>query len=288
MELSATTRPPWSVSVIIPTHDRRDRLPVAIDSVLNQTSPVHELFVVDDGSSDDSAELVARDYPDVKLIRQDNHGVSHARNRAIEQVSGAWIALLDSDDRWYPDKIARQLDALRAAPQMRLCHCDEHWLRNGKRVNPRHKHRKHGGDVFEHCLPLCCISPSAVLIHHSVFDDVGLFDESLPACEDYDLWLRICAREPVLFVDEALLEKTGGHEDQLSQRYPAMDQYRLQALAGLLRGHALNETQRQQAQSVFLQKLQIFCNGARKRGRMEAADVMLQRYHDLLDSAHIL
>ena len=277
-----------SVSVIIPTHNRCESLSVAIDSVLEQTHSVHELFVVDDGSTDGTADSVAQRYPTVKLIRQDNHGVSHARNRAIEQASGDWIALLDSDDRWYPDKIARQMAAIQAAPQLRLCHCDEHWLRNGKRVNPRHKHRKQGGDVFEHCLPLCCISPSAVLIHRSLFDDVGLFDESLPACEDYDLWLRICAREPVLYVDEALLEKTGGHADQLSQRYPAMDQYRLQALASLLRDNVLTTVQRQQAQSMFDQKLQIFCNGARKRGRDDAVDAMRKRYDDLLDSAHIL
>ena len=288
MELSASTPTDWRVSVIIPTHERRATLPIAIDSVLEQNYPIHELFVVDDGSTDGTADEIAQRYPEVHLIRQDNHGVSHARNQAIKQSSGDWIALLDSDDRWYPDKLSRQVKALQAAPQHRLCHCDEHWLRNGKRVNPRHKHRKHGGDVFEQCLPLCCISPSAVMIHRSLFDDVGLFDESLPACEDYDLWLRICAREPVLYVDECLLEKTGGHADQLSQRYPAMDQYRLQALASLLRSNALNDSQRQLALTMFRQKLQIFCNGARKRGRTAVVDEMLQRYDDLQGSPSIL
>ncbi|MGQ7845523.1 glycosyltransferase family 2 protein [Granulosicoccus sp. 3-233] len=283
----ATTPSSRSVSVIIPTHNRWESLPTAIDSVLAQSDPVHELFVVDDGSTDGTADKVRQHYPTVKLICQRNHGVSHARNRAIEQASGAWIALLDSDDRWYADKIARQLDALQDSPQLRLCHCDEHWLRNGKRINPRHKHRKRGGEIFEHCLPLCCISPSAVLIHRSLFAEVGLFDEDLPACEDYDLWLRICAREPVLYVDEALLEKTGGHADQLSQRYPAMDQYRLQALASLLRSAPLTQNQRQQAQDMFEQKLRIFCNGARKRGRDEAVASMLHIYTDLLDPAQL-
>lgn len=284
--IPATASP--TVSVVIPTHDRLERLPVAIDSVLAQTYPVHELIVVDDGSTDGTADWVAQHHPGIILIRQSNHGVSHARNRAIERSSGNWIALLDSDDHWYPDKLAEQIAALQRAPGRRLCHCDEHWRRNGKRVNPKHKHRKYGGDVFSQCLPLCCISPSAVLLHRSLFDELGLFDESLPACEDYDLWLRICAREPVLYIDKALLEKTGGHEDQLSQRYAAMDQFRLQALAKLLRSHSLSEAQNREAAAMFREKFIIFCNGARKRHRYDTLDAMQAQYQDLLDSGFIL
>ena len=277
-----------TVSVIIPTHDRLERLPTAINSVHSQTYPIHELIVVDDGSTDGTADWITQHHPQIILLRQSNHGVSHARNRAIERSSGDWIALLDSDDRWYPDKLAEQLSALQQSPERRLCHCDEHWQRNGKRVNPKHKHRKYGGDVFSHCLPLCCISPSAVLIHRTLFDELGLFDESLPACEDYDLWLRICAREAVLYVDKALLEKTGGHLDQLSHRYPAMDQYRLQALAKLLRDHSLTESQTREASAMFREKFTIFSNGARKRLRHDTVDAMQAQYQDLLDSALIL
>ncbi len=285
--LPSATAPP-TVSVIIPTHDRLERLPAAIDSVLAQTYPAHELIVVDDGSTDGTADWIAQRHPQITLIRQSNHGVSHARNRAIERSSGDWIALLDSDDRWYPDKLAEQILALQQSPERRLCHCDEHWLRNGKRVNPKHKHRKYGGDVFSHCLTLCCISPSAVLIQRTLFDELGLFDESLPACEDYDLWLRICAREAVLYVDKALLEKTGGHEDQLSQRYPAMDQFRLQALAKLLREHSLTDCQTREARAMFLEKFTIFSNGARKRLRHDTVEAMQAQYEDLLDPAIIL
>lgn len=261
---------------------------MAIDSVQSQSYPIHELIVVDDGSTDGTADWVAQHHPEIILIRQSNHGVSHARNRAIELASGDWIALLDSDDRWYPDKLAEQILAVGQTPGCRLCHCDEHWLRNGKRVNPRHKHRKYGGDIFSHCLPLCCISPSAVLIQRTLFDELGLFDESLPACEDYDLWLRICARETVLYVDKALLEKTGGHDDQLSQRYPAMDQFRLQALAKLLRSDSLSKSQAHEASAMFLEKFTIFSNGARKRLRHDSVDVMQTQYQDLLDAAIIL
>jgi len=277
-----------SVSVIIPTHNRLESLCIALESVLAQSYKVHELIVVDDGSTDNTAAHLIQHYPGIKLIQQCNHGVSHARNRAIEQANGDWLALLDSDDRWYPDKISTQIDALRKTPGIRLCHCDEHWIRNGKRVNPKQKHQKRGGDIFEYCLALCAISPSATLIHRTLFDDVGVFDETLPACEDYDLWLRICARETVLYVDQALLEKTGGHADQLSQRYPAMDQYRLQALAKLLRSQGLSPEKRILALNTFTRKLKIYCNGARKRGRFESIASMRLQFADLISDTLIL
>ncbi|MFK7854180.1 MAG: glycosyltransferase family 2 protein [Granulosicoccus sp.] len=286
---SASSHPDTnSVSVVIPTHNRLDSVCLAIESVLVQEQAVHQIIVVDDGSTDGTSEHLKKNYPDVVLIEQSNHGVSHARNRAIERASGDWIALLDSDDRWYPDKIATQINALQKNAGIRLCHCDEHWIRNGKRVNPKQKHQKRGGEIFKHCLPLCVISPSASVIHRSIFDEIGLFDESLPACEDYDLWLRICSREPVLYVDKALLEKTGGHEDQLSRRYPAMDQYRLQALAGVIRSEKLSQEQLDLAKATFMSKLQIFCNGARKRGRSAAIDRMRVEYSDLVSYSSIL
>lgn len=272
----------YLVSVIIPTHNRLSRLPAAVDSVLEQTYSTHELIVVDDGSTDGTAQWLARERPSVTVIRQDNMGVSHARNRGIDAASGNWIALLDSDDRWYAHKLATQINALHNQPGHRLCHSDEHWLRNGKRVNPKHKHQKYGGSIFAHCLPLCAISPSAALINKSLFEDIGLFDESLPACEDYDLWLRISARENVLFVNEALLEKTGGHDDQLSQRFPAMDQFRLQALAKLIRSGILSPSQLTLALSTFSDKLTIFINGAKKRGKHDSARQLLEQFDDVV------
>lgn len=272
-----------TVSVIIPTHNRIDSLSIAINSVLDQQYPADEIIVVDDGSTDGTSEWCKKTHPAVILITQANHGVSHARNRAIEIARSDWVALLDSDDRWFREKLKFQMEAIRENPGLRLCHCDEHWIRNGRRVNPKHKHRKYGGDIFKHCLPLCAISPSATLLHRSLFADVGFFDESLPACEDYDLWLRICCQEEVLYVDRALLEKTGGHEDQLSQRYPAMDQYRLIALAKLLRTGNISSTQHLQASVVFHEKLRIFCLGARKRGRHQSIQSMLSDYQDLID-----
>ncbi len=270
------------ISVIIPTYNRCDSLCVAIESVFKQSLQPNQIIVIDDGSKDNTAAIVAERFPSVDLIRQTNHGVSHARNRGIEVAKNAWIAFLDSDDRWFENKLAVQMNAIDTSPEHRLCHCDEHWIRNGKRVNPMHKHQKRGGNIFEYCLPLCAISPSAVIIHETLFDEVGVFDESLPACEDYDLWLRICSCNPVLFVDSALLEKTGGHEDQLSKKHWGMDRFRLIALGKLLRSQSLSDEYRSLAQITFKKKYGILLNGARKRGNDTFATELESLYADIL------
>lgn len=271
-----------NISVVIPTYNRRSSIGDAIESVQQQTLLPREVIVVDDGSTDETASYVRNQFPDVILVDQSNQGVSHARNQGIQKAREPWIAFLDSDDRWFKNKLAVQMAAINESPDYKLCHCDEHWIRNGKRVNPMNKHQKRGGFIFEHCLPLCAISPSAVLVHQSLFDEVGLFDESLPACEDYDLWLRICAKHPALFIDQALLEKTGGHEDQLSRKHWGMDRFRLHALAKLIRGHALNTEQLVQTNAVFQQKYDIMIKGAVKRGNTEFSEELQQMYSDLI------
>lgn len=254
-----------SISVVIPTCNRAPLISRALDSVLAQTRPVLEIIVVDDGSTDGSAELVRSHYPEVKLLRQANHGVSHARNTGIRAAAGDWIAFLDSDDAWLPEKVARQCDALGRQPGLRIVHCNEIWIRRGVRINQKQRHRKYGGHIFTRCLPICAVSPSAALIHRSIFDAVGLFDESLPACEDYDMWLRICSRYPVLYLDEQLIIKYGGHADQLSQRYWGMDRFRIQAIARLLEAGQLAHDQRMAAINTLQEKINIYLNGAARR-----------------------
>ena len=155
-----------TVSVIIPTFNRGHTIANAIQSVQEQSIKPLEIIVIDDGSTDNTGAIIKADFPEIKLYRQSNHGVSHARNRGIESASGEWIALLDSDDAWYPGKLDAQLNLLERNPETRLCHCDEHWIRNGRRVNQRLRHEKRGGNIYQHCLPLCAISPSAALIHN--------------------------------------------------------------------------------------------------------------------------
>ena len=259
-----------SVSVVIPTYNREKRLPAAIRSVLEQSAPPAETIVVDDGSTDATPALMGQ-FPEVQYIRQENQGVSQARNHGIRVAKHEWIAFLDSDDEWLPRKLEKQREALERHPQYRFCHTDEIWIRRGRRVNPMKKHAKYGGYIFRHCLPLCVVSPSSALIHRDLFDRYGTFDPELPVCEDYDLWLRICAREPVLYVDEPLLLKFGGHEDQLSHAYWGMDRFRIRALENLIESGVLDGEALAAAMDTLCRKIDIFANGAEKRRRFDEA-----------------
>ncbi len=263
------------ISVIIPTHNRAQLLPRALDSVLNQTLPPKEVIVVDDGSTDGTGTLLSEQYPQCIYLQQPNRGVSSARNQGIETATGEWIAFLDSDDEWLPGKLAAQQAAIASQSDCRICHTEEIWIRNGRRVNAMKKHAKSGGHIFLNCLPLCVISPSSVVIHRSLFSKIGRFDETLPACEDYDLWLQICARHPVIFVEEPQIIKYGGHEDQLSQRHWGMDRFRIQALRKLLDTTELPDHYRQAAIQTLIKKVEILANGARKRGKQEEAEQYL-------------
>ena len=260
------------ISVIIPSYNRAAVLFRAIDSVLAQTSPVEEIIVIDDGSVDDTKTRITEQYPNIRYFYQQNSGVSAARNRGIKVAQSKWVAFLDSDDSWLPDKIECIRNARQQHPDHKLFHSDEIWIRKGVRVNAMNKHHKYGGWIFNHCLPLCVISPSAVVIQAEIFDMVGLFDESLPACEDYDLWLRICHQYPVHFIEQPLITKYGGHDDQLSSRFWGMDRFRIRALENLLRNYQLKADDKIAAEAMIKRKLAILLKGARKHDNQQVID----------------
>ena len=268
----------FKCSVVIPTYNRRKFLKRALESVYRQSLQPFEVIVVDDGSTDRTPKFVRAEYPGVDLISQDRAGVSAARNRGISNSNGDWVAFLDSDDEWHPKKLEKQATWWRDHSDLEILHCDEIWIRNDVRVNSKKRHTKYGGWIFPRCLSLCLISPSAAVIHKSVFSDVGVFDESLPVCEDYDLWLRICSKYPVGYINEKLVVKFGGHSDQLSKTYPAMDRYRVFAIQKLLTSENLAEENKSLAIATLVKKLEILINGARKRGNRER----VQKYERLL------
>lgn len=263
-----------SISVIIPTFNRSAVLRQAMASVLSQKGPSFELIVVDDGSTDDTRQMIAQNYPQVRYVYQANQGPAAARNRGVDEAQGRWIAFLDSDDRWLPGKLVAQNYFFEAYPEYRIAQTEEIWIRKGRRVNQMNKHKKKGGHIFEACLPLCLISPSAVMMEKSLFIEAGRFDESYPACEDYELWLRIASRYPVGLIPKPYIEKYGGHADQLSHAFPAMDRFRIRALQTLLMSGRLSESQALSAWVEFLRKSNIYTQGALKRGLPnEAADM---------------
>ena len=253
------------VSVIIPTFNRGYCLEESIRSVLQQSFADFELIVVDDGSTDNTSELVGQ-FPAVKLIRlEENRGVSFARNRGMAEAEGGCIAFLDSDDLWEKDKLASQVKWIERG--FHAVYTDEIWIRNRVRVNPMNKHRKYSGDIFRYCLPLCIVSPSSVLLRAKMLSEVGGFDESMPVCEDYDLWLRIAKRYPFYFIAEKLIVKRGGHEDQLSHKYWGMDRWRVYALEKLLKENKLDEEQKNWVVMMLIEKCEILSNGFGKRGK---------------------
>lgn len=266
------------ISVVIPTFNRFETLPRALDSVLSQTLVVDEIVVVDDGSTDQTSSVLKSKYPEVQYIHQKNQGVSAARNTGIEFSSQPWIAFLDSDDEWLPNKLQIQIDALSKNPEYQVCHTDEIWVRNGRRVNPMKKHAKPNGWIFEQCLPLCCVSPSSILIKKSVLSEFNNFDIDFPACEDYDLWLKIFSKYPVLLIDEPLLKKYGGHEDQLSRKYWGMDRYRVEAIVNRLKSGELNKEQTLAARLMLRAKVSILLKGFRKREKF----LEIRRYESIL------
>ncbi|MCF6250977.1 MAG: glycosyltransferase family 2 protein [Methylococcaceae bacterium] len=259
------------VSIIIPTFNRSKLLKRALESIYKQSYSEYEIIVIDDGSTDKTAEMISALFADVNYIYQSNSGVSAARNKGLEQAKGEWLAFLDSDDEWLPQKLEKQLDELKSMAEYKICHTEELWMRNGIRVNQMKKHKKAGGWIFPQCLPLCAMSPSSILINQSVFDDIGDFDAQLPACEDYDLWLRITAKYPVLYIEEPQIIKYGGHEDQLSKKYWGMDRFRIQALQKIISANYLTEDYRLLAIAMLQKKCSIFQQGAFKRGKADEA-----------------
>ena len=256
------------VSVIITTYNRRRFLREAALSVLEQDYKDRELIVVDDGSMDGSQDEV-EGLP-LTYIRKDNGGISSARNKGIAAARGEYIAFLDVDDLWKKNKLSTQTSHM-AEQGYALSYTEEVWIRNGERLNQKLRHKKYSGWIFERCLPLCIISPSSAVIRREVFDDVGLFDESLPVCEDYDMWLRVTARYPVLFIEKPLIIKRGGHEDQLSRRYAGMDRFRIEGIVKILQDGCLNSAMRIKAVEELKKKCRIYANGAMRRGRAEEA-----------------
>jgi len=274
------------VTVVIPTYNRRDLVREAIASVTAQSYPDFEVIVVDDGSDDGTAEVVQQ-FAGVQYVYQQNRGVSAARNVGVARARGELIAFLDSDDLWQPHKLAHQVALFEQYPDVQICQTDEIWVRNGVRVNPHHKHRKAGGDIFARSLELCLVSPSAAMLRRVLFERLGGFDETLPACEDYDLWLRISARWPVPFIAMPLVVKRGGHADQLSRRFWGMDRFRVQALRKLLDSGVLSEEQYRLTVEMLRKKCTILAHGAQKRGQDGAPYLAVAAVYDRKEAVRV-
>ena len=256
------------VSVVIPVFNRVEDVKRAVNSVLAGCTLPVELIVVDDGS-DPEVRVDIEPWVQAKgglYTRQARSGVSAARNAGISRASGEWIALLDSDDLWQSDKLTKQLRFHEENTDILVSQTGEIWIRNGMRVNQKNIHTQPVGEIFSQCLARCCVGPSSVVLHRSVFDEVGLFATELPACEDFEFWLRVSSRFQVGLLPERLIVKNGGAGDQLSRLFPAMDRFRAYSIMKVLSEGRLNTQQQQQARAALFEKLAIIEAGGSKRG----------------------
>ena len=226
------------VSVIIPAYNAEKFVKEAVDSALAQTYPDCEVIVVNDGSTD-GTENVLRPYIDARkivYISQINKGLAGARNAGIRAARGEYIALLDSDDLFLPEKIARQLRALQEHSEYGVCYCDLLHFSDSRapRQFYHHRYTYPSGDVFAPLLHKQFINPLAVFARRDVFEKYGYFDESLRRSEDWDLWLRLAhAGVKFFYLDEVLAHyrvHAGAGSGNLSsvESEPAMKQKNLE------------------------------------------------------------
>ena len=267
------------ISVIIPTYNRCDLLKRAINSVIKQTITPKEIIIVDNGSTDQTYQMVSSLFPEINYFIEKKRGVSAARNKGILESKSKWIAFLDSDDAWKPTKLEKQMEySVFNQDKYRIIHTDETWYRNKKFLNQLKKHKKSGGNIFKNSLQLCCISPSSVVLKKQIFEEYGLFDENLEVCEDYDMWIRITSKEEVGFLDSPLVSKYGGHSDQLSKKFWGMDRFRIKSLEKNLKNEHFSKSQKINVLDTLIEKLTIVSDGALKRENKE----IFKKYNDKL------
>ncbi len=255
-----------NVSVIIPTYNRVKFLPACINSVLKQSIPVDEIILVDNNSSDGTVNYIRDKFKMVRVLIERNKGVSFARNLGILNSKNNWVAFLDSDDEWMPDKIQKQIELIkRLNYKVNFIHTNEKWVRNNIILNQKKKHAKKGGYIFQDCLDICKISPSSTLIKKSLFDQYGLFNTKFKVCEDYELWLRFTSKIEISYINEVLIKKNGGHNDQLSKKYWGIDRYRIKALEKLIVTNNLTIEYKVMAVKKLIEKINILILGAINR-----------------------
>ena len=277
----------FEVSVVIPCLNRVDFLCEALSSVYKQSLAPAEVIVIDDGSPRSLKEKLAGIFPEIRWYRQENKGVSAARNLGARKAQYPWIAFLDSDDQWQPDKLEKQSCFHHENVHILASHTNEIWVRNGNQVIPPKYLDKSPEQLFQRSLVRCLICPSSVILHRSIFEQFEGFDESLPVCEDYDLWLRILMQKSFGYIDKKLVIKNGGHDDQLSRQVWGMDRFRVQSLEKLVKTTGISSSNKEAILCNLVQKCKVLSAGFRKHNKEKEAKMYLQKslqYKNLLPS----
>jgi glycosyltransferase involved in cell wall biosynthesis len=196
-----------TISVVIPTYNYARYLPEAIDSALAQTYAPLEVVVVDDGSTDETPEVLAAYGAKIRAVRQSNQGVAAARNTGVAAARGEYIALLDSDDLWLPRKLELQIARFESEPALGIVHCGAETFEGEKTLDTLVDGMEGwvGQDLLRLDRMVIPVPGSGIVVPKRIIDQAGGFDVRLPPSDDWDLCYRIAARYPVGFVPEVLV-----------------------------------------------------------------------------------
>ncbi|MFV0422319.1 glycosyltransferase family 2 protein [Oleidesulfovibrio sp.] len=211
-----------AISVIIPVYNYAHMLSQALDSVKAQTWNDYEVIVVDDGSTDNTADVVSGYGDSVRYIYKQRGGAASARNEGIRQATAGIVAFLDADDEWVPEKLAVQMAFWEANPQYDMIYCDMQHVVRGEKVHHSYLHERDykyfgSGWKYTDLLHESFVFTPSVLVRKHCFDVVGLHDETLLTCQDLDMWLRIARSFQLGFVDEPLvIRHEHGHNNTLN------------------------------------------------------------------------
>jgi glycosyltransferase involved in cell wall biosynthesis len=268
------------LTIIIPTYNRKIYLEQATNSVFGQKYGQYKLIIVDDGSDDGTVDYVRelQSSTKVQYLRIPHSGLpGKVRNAGARLATGEFLAFLDSDDLWKPEKLDRQLALFEQNPELQICHTREIWQRGERIVSQAGQKHRSSGFIFADALKKCIIGPSTVMMRRELFEEFGGFREDLEIAEDYELWLRVTAEYPVGYIDEPLVIKRGGHPDQLSEKYGQIEIFRIRALLLNLEAETFQGRQRELAAGEVVRKCRIYAAGCEKRGKQEEAE----RYREI-------
>ena len=204
------------VSIIIPTFNRAQYVCEAIDSVLAQTFKDHEIIVVDDGSTDNTSEVLKIYGDQIRCFSQKNRGLSAARNLGMSLSRGEYIAFLDDDDVWLPEKLEKQVQILDNSPELGFVCSEAYVFNNDKQILEHWKRGRHNQETFESLFEENFVSVLTVVMRRRCFEEIGDFDESLIFSEDYDYWLRLSLKYKFQYMNIPLA-KYRFHNNQMSK-----------------------------------------------------------------------
>ncbi len=267
------------VSAVVPVADRPQLLADALRSICSGSMKPRELIVVlnakTPGRAADrqAAETVFSENSaagiELHLIECEDTGPGPARNAGVAAARQDWLAFLDSDDLWAPDKLRRQWRYLRQRPYLQAAHTAERWIKDGRELNQPAHLRPHTGRFLTASFSHCLISCSSFILRRELFAALNGFDPAFRVCEDFELWLRLLVRHPVGLLREALTIKRAGDWPQESRRFHSLDALRIRAILKLVR-NAKSQLKPQElaaARAACESKLAILKQGARRRDR---------------------